>query len=54
MAFTLDDHAPEEYNMLTARKRVVALSVERSCQQRGVRDPEGNFCLPPAVADLGG
>jgi hypothetical protein len=37
--------------MSTANKRVVALVVERSCQQWIVRDPEGNVCLPPAVAD---
>src|SRR5689334_15415490 len=49
----LDDHAPEEYNVSTARKCVVTLWVERSCQQWVVRDPEDHFCLTPAVAGPG-
>jgi hypothetical protein len=36
--------------MSTARKRVMALSVKRSCQQWVVREPEGNFGPLPAVA----
>ena len=45
----LDNHTPEEYNMTTGNKRMVALFVERSHQQWVVRDPEGHFWLLPAV-----
>ena len=44
-----DNHPPEEYNMTTGNKRMVALFVERSHQQWVVRDPEGHFWLLPAV-----
>jgi hypothetical protein len=37
--------------MTTETKHMVALFVERSYQQWGVRDPEGNFWLLPAVED---
>jgi hypothetical protein len=48
VAFALYDHTPEEYNMISGRKRVMALFVDRSCQQWVVRDPEGNFWLLPS------
>jgi hypothetical protein len=47
----LDSHAPEEYNMNTGTKRIVALFVEKSQQQWVVQDPEGNFWLLPSVED---
>jgi hypothetical protein len=37
--------------MTTGPKRKVALFVEKSSQQRVVRDPEGNFWRLPSVAD---
>ena len=44
----LDNHTPEEYNMTTGTKRMVALFVERSYQQWVVRDPRvtSGYCLP--------
>ena len=42
-------HAPEEYNMIAGRKRAVVPFVERLCQQRVMRDLEGNFWLLPSV-----
>ena len=47
LRFALDDQALEEYNMLTEKKCVVALVVERVCQPWGVREPEGSL-LPAA------
>jgi hypothetical protein len=44
----LDERAPER-NMISVRKRVAVLFVDRSCQQWVVQDPEGNFWLLPAV-----
>ena len=40
--------SPEEYNMTTGTKRMVALFVERSYQQWVVRDPRATsgYCLP--------
>ena len=35
--------------MTPARKRVMALFVERLCQRWVVRDPDGNFWLLPSV-----
>jgi hypothetical protein len=35
--------------MITLRKRVTALYVDRSLQQWIVRDPDGNFWLVPSV-----
>ena len=35
--------------MITLKKRVVALFVEKSSQQWVVRDPEGNFWIVPSV-----
>jgi hypothetical protein len=35
--------------MITERKQVYALFVDRSCQQWVVRDPEGNFWSVPSV-----
>jgi hypothetical protein len=49
VALALYDHAPEEYNMISGRKRVTSLFVDKSCQQWVVRDPEGNFWLLPSV-----
>jgi hypothetical protein len=49
VAFALYDHTPEEYSMIAGRTRVVALFVERLCQQWVVRDPEGNFWRLPSV-----
>jgi hypothetical protein len=37
--------------MLTIRKQVVSLFVDRSTQQWIVRDPDGNFWSVPAVDD---
>src|SRR5215510_3928700 len=51
MAFALDEHAPEEYNIITEKKCVAALFVETSCQPWVVQELEGNFCLLPAVVD---
>jgi hypothetical protein len=47
----LDPHAPEESNMHSGPKRLVALFVAKSHQQWVVRDPEGNFWLLPAIDD---
>jgi hypothetical protein len=35
--------------MVTSRKQVVGIYVDRSCQQWIVRDPEGNFWSVPSV-----
>jgi hypothetical protein len=48
-AFAPYDHAPKEYDMISGRKRVMTLFVERLCQQWVVRDPDGNFWLLPSV-----
>jgi hypothetical protein len=45
----LGRHALEEQIMLTLRKQLVALFVDRQSQQWVVRDPEGNFWLVPSV-----
>jgi hypothetical protein len=37
--------------MLTIRKQVVSLFVDRNTQQWIVRDPDGNFWIVPAVDD---
>lgn len=37
--------------MLTIRKQVVSLFVDRTTQQWIVRDPDGNFWIVPAVDD---
>ena len=37
--------------MNAVSKQVVALFVDRSCQQWIVRDPEGNFWILPSVED---
>ena len=49
LAFSLDKHALEERIMLTLRKNVVGLYVERSSQQWVVLGPEGNFWIVPSV-----
>jgi hypothetical protein len=43
VAFALHGHAPEEYDMISGRKRLIALFVERLCHQWVVRDPDGNL-----------
>jgi hypothetical protein len=50
-AFTLawTRHALEEQSMLTLRKQVAGLFVDRQSQQWIVRDPEGNFWTVPSV-----
>jgi hypothetical protein len=47
--FWLDERALEERNMLTLRKQVAALFVDRKSQQWIVRDPEGKFWIIPSV-----
>ena len=42
-ACALDNQAPEEYNMTTGPKRMVAPFVEKSYQQWVVRDADGHF-----------
>ena len=37
--------------MISVRKRVAVLFVDRSCQQWVVQDPEGNFWLLPSVGN---
>ena len=49
IVFSMDEHALEERMMLTLRKQVVALFVDRQSQQWIVRDPEGNFWTVPSV-----
>jgi hypothetical protein len=49
IVFSMDEHALEERMMLTLRKQVVALFVDRQSQQWIVRDPEGNFWFVPNV-----
>ena len=51
MACTLDNRVPEEYNMTTGPKHIVAIFVERSYRQWVVRDPEGKFWVLPSVDD---
>jgi hypothetical protein len=44
----VDGLALEERNMLTDRKRVGGLYVEKGSQQWVVLDPEGNFWIVPS------
>jgi len=37
--------------VITSRKQLGALFVDRSCQQWIVRDPDGNFWILPSVED---
>jgi hypothetical protein len=45
----LGSRAREEQNMITERKRLAALFVDKSSQQWVVRDPEGNFWIVPPI-----
>jgi hypothetical protein len=41
----------EEQTMLTVKKHIVAIFVDKSSQQWVVRDPDGNFWLVPGGDD---